>query len=191
MTEKEIIAGCIKNNRRCQNVLYKKYFEMMSGIALRYSYDQSQVLPGINMAFYKVLKNISRYSNEYSLATWIRKIVVNHFIDLYRKNQKHLDNLDYNSSEYIAELEGAPNLGLINLEIKDLLEMLESLPAATRKVFNLFAIDGYKHEEISDLLQISKGTSKWHVSNARKILQQKFDEAQEEEKKRNNLRLSV
>jgi RNA polymerase sigma factor (sigma-70 family) len=183
MTDNELIAGCIKENRRCQNELYKKYFPLMSNLALRYTNDSEEAIHKLNSGFLKILQNMSDFDSQYSLATFIRNILVNHLIDEFRKEKKYFANIQL--TEYSETTSGATyNLGEINMEAEELLEILNHLPEMTRKVFNLFAIDGYQHNEIAEMLEISTGTSKWHVSEARKKLKEVLEIIKMKEKNR-------
>lgn len=169
MTEQQLIEGCIRQDRRSQNELYKRYFPLMSSIALRYTHNEDKALQRMNGGFYSVLKNLEKYDNQYALATWIRNILVNHLIDEFRKEKKYIANIhltDYEEGAVGVNFNAAES----NLQEADLRKMLRRLPDVTQQVFNLFAIDGYKHREIADYLGISEGTSKWHVSDARKKL---------------------
>ena len=167
MTDDQLIKGCIKNDRRCQNKLYEKYFPLMSSITIRYCNEQSEVLQKLNGGFLKVLQNIEKYNNQYAIATWIRNVMINHLIDEYRKDKKYIANIHVTTYEDF-NVPVDYNLGEANIQEKDLRAMLAKLPALTQKIFNLFAIDGYKHKEIGDYLGIPIGTSKWHVNDARK-----------------------
>ena len=171
MTEKEIIQGCIKKERRAQSALYELYYPLMKNIISRYANQHDDKSSLINSGFYKVLKNIKSYDHQYALATWIRNVVINNCIDEYRKKKNKETNV------LLEDLDETPvqldfNQGLKNLEEKDLLEILQILPPMSRKVFNLYAIDGYKHNEIADLLSISSGTSRWHLNFARTKLKE-------------------
>lgn len=182
MTDKELIAGCLKNDRRSQNELYKKYYPLMTSIALRYCKGIGETKQAVNYGFFQVLQKLDRYDTEYSLATFIRTILVNHLIDEFRKKKRHI------SSIYIEEhKELIPKSNLSEVEAKfeeqELRHILDQLPDVTSTVFNLFAIDGYKHKEIATLLNISEGTSKWHVSEARKRLKILMADKNEIEKK--------
>ena len=169
MTEAEIIAKCIKQDRRAQNELYKRYFPLISSIALRYTNNQDEVVSRMNIGFLKVLQNIETYSPKYTLATWIRNIMVNHLIDEFRKEKRY--NATMQLSEYDESTADSDwNEGEQKLVKEELLAMLKLLPTMTEKIFNLFAIDGFKHREIAEMLNISEGTSKWHVSDARRRL---------------------
>lgn len=171
MTEKEIIAGCIKKERRAQSALYELYYPLMSNIISRYASQQDDKSILINSGFYKVLTNIKQFDEQFTLSTWIRNVMINNCIDEYRKVKNKETNV------LIEDLEEVPvqldfNQGLKNLEEKELLEILNVLPSMSRKVFNLYAIDGYKHNEIAELLAISAGTSRWHLNFARNKLKE-------------------
>jgi len=180
VTEKELIQGCVDNDRRSQSELYKRYFTMMSGVAMRYCHSEDEVLQAVNYGFLKVLQNISKYRDEFALATWIRRIVVNHLIDEYRKSIKELKNVSIDELEVHEEV-STLNLAEYNYSEKELRAMLNELPDATRTVFNLYSIEGYKHTEIAERLQISAGTSKWHVSDARKRLAEMLSKSEKNE----------
>lgn len=180
VTEKELINGCIKNDRLCQSELYKRYFSMMTSVAMRYCRSEDEVLQAVNYGFLKVLQNIAKYRDEFSLATWIRTILVRHLIDEYRKSVKEIKNINLEA----IDLNEAPlelNLAEFHFSEMQLRRMLNQLPDVTRTVFNLFSIEGYKHTEIADILKISEGTSKWHVSEARKRLSDMLKQASREE----------
>lgn len=169
MTEKELIQGCIKQDRRSQNSLYKLYFPLMSSIALRYSNNEEEALQHINYGFLKVLNNIKSYRPEFALATWIRNILINHIIDENRRNKRYsamIDVVEEVQEEHVTDT----NLGEQRMEAEEMLQILRQLPDTSRKVFTLFAIDGFKHTEIASMMGISEGTSKWHVNEARKRL---------------------
>lgn len=169
MDDNKLIKGCKKNDRRSQNALYKKYFPLMTSIALRYGKNEHEALQLVNGGFLKVLLNIKKYSKDYSFATWIRIVLVNHIVDEFRKEKRYITNMHLTEFEEETELVSY-NQGEMRLEVKELRDMLNCLPDVSKQVFNLYAIDGYKHKEISEMLGISEGTSKWHVSDARKKL---------------------
>lgn len=182
MTDNQLIKGCIENDRRCQNKLYEKYFPLMSSIVIRYCNDRNEVLQKLNGGFLKVLQNITKYNNQYAIATWIRNIMINHLIDEYRKEKNNIIHVDYTAYEnFNGSIDY--NLGEANFQEKDLRAMLNNLPELTQKVFNLFAIDGYKHREISNYLGIPEGTSKWHVNDARKKLKVMLESQAKAEKR--------
>lgn len=141
----------------------------MSSIAVRYTPNPDDVIYRLNGGYLKILQNLHKYDTQFAFATFARNILVNYFIDEFRKEKKHLTNIEYTD---IQEMESGTsyNEGEASLEANELLLILKQLPDVTGKVFNLFAIDGYKHHEISEMLGMSVGTSKWHVNEARRIL---------------------
>lgn len=170
--EQDIIKGCIANDRRSQNELYCRYFAMVSNLALRYVDNENDIKEYINEGFLKVLLNIKNYDSKYALATWIRNIMVRHFIDQFRK--KSSQKLEVITIENEDAFEWNDSTLDEIFEADELLEMLKNVPKLSAKVFNLFVVEGYSHKEISDMLEIGVGTSKWHVSNARKFLKKEL-----------------
>jgi RNA polymerase sigma-70 factor (ECF subfamily) len=153
----------------------------MSSIALRYSQDEQEALVLINEGYYKIFKNIASYNAQFALATWMRNVLVHHIISEFRKHKNYRD-LVKSTHHQIESGEIILNAGELKLHENDVLRIIQKLPAITKKVFNLFAIDGYKHQEIAELLGIQEGTSKWHVSEARKKLKQEIEKMNPEGK---------
>lgn len=147
----------------------------MMNLCLRYTKNEMDAMEALNTGFYKVFKNIQRYDPEQaSLYTWIRTIVINSCLDLVRSKEKAIQPMEL-TSDTQAEIE--PDI-ISKLNSAYLLEMIRKLPSATQIVFNLFIMEGCSHREIAGLLKISEGTSKWHVSDARKKLQTMINEQQ-------------
>jgi RNA polymerase sigma factor (sigma-70 family) len=174
MNEAEIIQACIKDERRAQNALYKLYFPLMSSICLRYSKDKDEAIQKLNTGYFKILKHIAQYDRNFAFATFVRRILVNHLIDEFRKEKQYLSKIELKDHTELEET-AAYNQADLDFDAKYLLDLLKTLPELTQKVFNLYAIDGYKHKEIAELLKMSEGTSKWHVSDARKKLKVLLD----------------
>ncbi|NOT35881.1 MAG: sigma-70 family RNA polymerase sigma factor [Saprospiraceae bacterium] len=168
-SENELVKGCIENSRLWQERLYKTYFDSMYLYCYKRVPDEEMCISIVNNGFLKVFKNIQSYKHIGSLDGWIRKIVYNCLIDEIRANKKHrmTDELQdhFAESDQIMEM-------FFETDLKNL---MSELPESTGRVFNLFAVEGYTHEEISGRLNISVGTSKWHVSNARVLLKQMIE----------------
>lgn len=144
----------------------------MISLCLRYTGSEEDAVEVLNNGFLKVFQNIKRYDQaQASLYTWIRTLVVNSCLSFIKKKM---------ATEKHCELNGAdvtvPADVVSKLKASELLALVRSLPPATAAVFNLYAVEGYSHKEIAELLSISIGTSKWHLSEARKQLQQKIKE---------------
>lgn len=145
----------------------------MVTICLRYTKNDEDAVEVLNNGFLKVFKNIQRYdSSQASLYTWIRTIVIHGCLDFIKQKQK-LEKVSELTED--AEVHVAPEV-ISKMKTAELLEGVRTLPPATQAVFNLYVIEGYNHKEIAQLLSISEGTSKWHLSEARKNLQQLINE---------------
>jgi RNA polymerase sigma-70 factor (ECF subfamily) len=128
----------------------------------RYTTDEEKALEILNNGFLKVFKKIDTFRAEGSLEGWIRRIVYHSVSDFFRKESSYLKFIVLEEAER-KEGEDALN----SLYYDDLMEIVESLPERSRQVFTMYAIQGFAHKEIADALDISEGTSKWHLSNAR------------------------
>ena len=165
-SDQELVKGCRRNDRKSQERLYRKYFATMMRMCLRYANDQDTAMEILNNGFLRVFTKIDKYSGTGSLEGWIRRLIFHAISDFFRgkKNPIHfLEIEDWDSAQRSEALQ--------NLYFEDLLGLVELLPNATRRVFYLYAIEGYSHKEIAAQVNISEGTSKWHLSEARKRLQ--------------------
>lgn len=163
-----IIKGCVSNDRAFQTRLYESFAPKMLGVCLRYAPNRQEAEEVLQEGFLRVFTYISTYKGTGSLEGWIRKIMVNCALLRYR-NKSHLqaiirlDNSGYNAADETDIIS--------NLEAKELLSLIQTLPARYRLVFNLYVFEGYKHREIAQALGISEGTSKSNLSDARAFLQ--------------------
>jgi RNA polymerase sigma factor (sigma-70 family) len=168
-----IIEGCKKDDRKAQEQLYRNYYRAMMNLCLRYTKNETDALEVLNTGFYKVYKNISRFdAAKASLYTWIRTIIINSCLDYIKAKQ---------TLSVAGELEQAANIhvppaAISSLSAMEILKMVRDLAPATQAVFNLYVMEGYNHAEIGKLTGTSEGTSKWHLSEARKKLQKMINE---------------
>lgn len=138
-------------------------------ICLRYTNNETDALSVLNTAFYKVFKNISRYdASKASLYTWMRTIVVNECVSFLNLSKKRIAATELNEAEDIR-IEPAV---FDKIKEANLLLLIQQLAPATKAVFNLFVLEGYTHKQVGEMLGISEGTSKWHLNDARKKLQE-------------------
>lgn len=167
----EVIKGCKKSKKQAVKALYEDCAGWMLGVAVRYLSDRNEAMSIVNTAILAALENIKKFdtSKEEKIEAWLKTILVRKVIDYKRKNARtESENLNNNPSEvYIIKSFNAESTNQ-----QDLLKMINLLPDRSRMVFNLFAIEGYKHSEISEMMGISEGTSKWHLAEARKKLQE-------------------
>ena len=170
-----IIVGCQNKDRKAQEQLYRKFYRAMMTLCLRYTKNETDALEVLNTGFYKVLKNINKYdSRQASVYTWIRTIIVNSCLDFIKTNGSKIE---------AGELDDVVNVHLppyiiSRMSANEILQLVRRLSPATQAVFNLYVIEGYNHKEIATLMKISEGTSKWHLSEARKKLQNMINEQQ-------------
>jgi RNA polymerase sigma factor (sigma-70 family) len=168
-----IITGCKAGNRKAQEQLYRNYYRVMMTICLRYTKNQNEALDVLNTGFYKVYKNINRYdAAKASLYTWIRTIIINSCLDSIKNKTGTVNTAELQQA---AEVHVPPAV-ISKMSASELLTLIRQLPPATQAVFNLYVMEGYKHNEIAAMTGISEGTSKWHLSEARKKLQQLIKE---------------
>lgn len=168
----QLIALCIKQDRKAEYELYKVTYSYLMSICMRYSKDKDTASESLNMGFLKILKNLGTYKPEIPFKAWIRRVMVNTLIDEYRKNKREKEKVTYVEEYYDSSDFSDVNEALSRINYNQLLTQINLLPEATKKVFNLFAIDGYSHKEIGELLSISEGTSKWHLNAARQKLKE-------------------
>lgn len=161
-----LLDGCKKGNRHSQDKLYKQYYGYAMSICLRYSRDRDEAIEILNDGFFKIFTNLDKYTRALSFKGWLRKIMINTAIDYYRRNEKHRNTVDIS----FAKDEGQSADLIEAISEKEIITLIQLLPASYRMVFNLFVIEGYKHEEIAEKLDISVGTSKSNLSIARSKL---------------------
>ena len=172
---KEILDGCRHDDRKAQERLYRNYYRAMMSLCLRYTKNEEDALEVLNTGFLKIFRNIHRYeAAKASLFTWMHTIIVNSCLDFIKSKQKQPVSGEL---DHAAEVEIQPE-AISKMKSFELLTMIRELPPATQAVFNLYVTEGYNHKEIGKLMNISEGTSKWHLSEARKILQKKIREQQ-------------
>ncbi len=166
---KKIIKECAAGNTKAQGALFKKYAKVLYAVCLRYTKDQTAAEDVLHEGFIKIFMNISSYKGKGSFEGWMRRIMINTALERYRKNFQMYPVSEVSENDIGIKA----NTIVSDISAKDLLELIKQLPDAYKLVFNLYAIDGYSHKEISEKLNISIGTSKSNLSRARKILQTK------------------
>lgn len=166
-SEEEILKGCKRNKRRCQEILYRKYAKKMYGICLSYAGERDLAQDMLQDSFIKIFEKIREFELQGSLEGWIRRIVTNTAIDHLRKI-KRIQN--FLSEKVEVKTETSFHDGLEKLKTEDILKQVSRLPEGARAIFNLYALEGYTHKEIAEKLNITEGTSKSQFNRARKML---------------------
>ena len=170
---KNIIKGCLSGSRRDQELLYRRHAARLYAVCLQYSGNDDEARDILQEGFIKIFDNLIHYKHEGSFEGWMHRIIVNTALEKFRSkhNLFRVDDIDQ-----IQEPDADPdNDDYSGLEADDLLDIIRQLPPKYRMVFNLFAIEGYSHKEISKMINISEGTSKSNLSRARMILQKKVN----------------
>jgi RNA polymerase sigma factor (sigma-70 family) len=162
----QLVRDCLKDDRLSQKLLYKAFYGFAMGICLRYAVNRYEASEIMNQGFFKVFKNLTKYDQTKPFKAWLGRIMVNTSIDYYRSNLKIAHTEELEKADHINDTELADK----NLNYNELLDMISQLPRAYRTIFNLYAIEGYSHEEIGKLLNISIGTSKSNLHKAREKL---------------------
>lgn len=168
---KEIIKGCLAGNRRDQELLYRRHASKLYAVCLQYSGNNEEARDILQDGFIKIFENLGSFKYEGSFEGWMRRITVNTALEKFRgrSNLYKVDDIDQ-----LPETDAEPdNQDYAGLEAADLLEIIRELPPKYRLVFNLYAIEGYSHKEIGEMINISEGTSKSNLSRARSILQRR------------------
>jgi RNA polymerase sigma factor (sigma-70 family) len=183
-----LISGCLQQNRQDQKALYQAFYGLAMSICLRYAGNRYEAAEIMNQGFFKVFTNLDKYDTQRPLAAWIGRIMMNTSVDYYRRNLKanQTDSLE------LADEVAHDDLPDQKLKYNDLIAMIQRLPQAYRTVFNLFAIEGYTHEEIAGMLNISTGTSKSNLFKAREKLKSMImnaDKYTEEKPSENNFKI--
>lgn len=166
----QLVSGCANENRQSQKELYRLYYGFAYNICMRYCNVTDDVVEILNDGFLKVFRSIHlfvpKYDNpEVSLRSWIKSIMVHTAIDHFRKNKK--EHLISDQDESLTEVVGPDNSVIDNMSYKEILALIQQLSPAYLTVFNLYVIDGYKHEEIAEKLKISVGASKSNLAKAK------------------------
>jgi RNA polymerase sigma factor (sigma-70 family) len=173
MEESLLINECLKGNPKAQRLLFDRFSKIMFTVCLRYSSDYEEAQDVLQDGFVKVFNKLENFNQKGSFEGWIRRIIVNTALDAIRKNKKFqydvsMDLVDYqvsDNNEYIFE----------SLVAEDLLKLINKMPDGYKVVFNLFAIEGFGHAEIAEMLGITESTSKSQYMRAKAYLKGKLE----------------
>ena len=170
MSIEQLINDCKKKDIKAQEQLYRQYAPKLFSVCLKYSRNYTEAQDNLQDGFLLIFEKIHLYSFKGSFDGWLKRVMINHILQLYRKetflslvNEEIIEAVDV-----IIEDEETVSLDY-------LMKIIQELPDRYRLVFNLYAIDGYSHQEIADMLHINIGTSKSNLSRARLILKEKIE----------------
>jgi RNA polymerase sigma-70 factor (ECF subfamily) len=166
----ELILGCIRNERAAQEKMYKMFYPRMMSLVKRYIDQEMQAEEVLNNGFLRAFQKVEQYTFQGSFEGWLRKIVFHAVSDYVKQNIKYNEKIVLAEKDQYVHKDHADRL-----YYNELLELVHTLPGATRTVFNMYVMEGFAHKEIGKILGISEGTSKWHLSEGRRILKEKIE----------------
>ena len=166
----ELIQGCIRNERSAQEKMYKLFYPRMMALVRRYIDQEMQAEEVLNNGFLRAFQKVEQYTFQGSFEGWLRKIVFHAVSDYVKQNIKYNEKVVLVEKDQYVHKDHADKL-----YYNELLELVQTLPGATRAVFNMYVMEGFSHKEIGKNLGISEGTSKWHLTEGRRILKKKIE----------------
>lgn len=170
-TIEDLVKRCKANERKAQESLYKQFASKMLGVCLRYANDRMEAEDMLQNGFIRVFQKIADYRGDGSFEGWVRRIMVHSSIEYYRKHHKMLSMADL---EETGKEPSVDAVATARLDAKDLMTLIQQLSPGYRMVFNLYAIEGYSHKEVGEIMGISEGASKSQLSRARAILKEQI-----------------
>jgi len=172
LSEEKLIKLCLADDAKAQRELYQRFAPKMWAVCLRFAKDRMSAEDMLQEGFVRVFGKLDQYTFEGSFEGWIRRIMINTAINYYRKNLMNV-NRELVFDDVFSK-EGIREDAIDRLSAQELMEMVQELPEGYRIIFNLYAIEGYTHKEIGDLLGLSESTSKSQFMRARVSLQEKI-----------------
>jgi len=176
--EKSLLKACIKRDERSCLELYKRLFGLLMGVSMRYQKNEQDAKEVVQTSFMKILNSLEKIDLDRPVEGWARQICIHANIDYLRSQMKYKATIifpkDLKEADKLVDIWEENGLEIFDYD--DLLKLVHSLPDTGAQVFNLYVIDGFKHQEIADILGISEGTSRWYLSYCRKLLQEKISQ---------------
>ena len=168
MTEEQMLAGTIKNNVAAQEVLYNRFSPRMLGVCYRFAKSREDAEDMLQEGFIKIFTQLHQYRNEGALEGWIRRIIVHTCINILKKHKKFADSVDLIHAHSLHTKEDmVPSI----IQAKQVVECIRMLPLGYKTVLNLYAIEGYSHKEIGQMLDIEESTSRSQYTRAKVMLE--------------------
>lgn len=170
--DRDILKGCMQGKHSAQRELYRRYSRMLLGVCNRYARNIEEAEDIMQEGFVKIFLNINSFKGEGSLTAWMRRIMINTAITNYHRTLKHRyhDDIDDIRESDMEEMRWEES----DFSAGELFRVIQQMPAGYRMVFNLYAVEGYKHREIAEILEIDENTSKSQYSRARHWLQERL-----------------
>ena len=169
----QLIQGCIRNERGAQEKVYRLFYPKMMALVKRYIDDDMRAEEILNNGFLRGFQKVKQYNFQGSFEGWLRKIVFHAVADYVKQNTRYSEKVVLVEKDEYVHKDHADRL-----YYDQLLQMVQALPDATRTVFNMYVMEGFTHKEIGNMLGISEGTSKWHLSEGRRVLKERIEKAE-------------
>lgn len=180
-TESDIIKGCLRGERKAQQFLYESYSKKFLAICIRYVRDKDLAEDTMIEGFMKIFEKLSQFESKGSFEGWMKRIIVTQSLLTLRKNRNL--NMEVHMETHLEIADSSYELN--HMEVADLIQLIQELPIGYRTVFNLYAVEGFSHAEIGDLLGITESTSKSQLNRARNVLKQRIADQQSKERRIN------
>lgn len=174
----DILEDCKRDDRKSIQFLYEYCFKALMPACFRYHNNEEDARSSLNIGFMKILKGLETIEcDKVNFNAWSKRIMANTLIDEYRKKKNYTNHISAKETERELDIvsNSTVNEAESDMGCESLMKLVQELPDMSGKVFNMYVIDGYSHKEIGDMLGISEGTSKWHLSTARKQLREKLE----------------
>jgi RNA polymerase sigma factor (sigma-70 family) len=179
MIDSTLIHGCLSNDRKSQRELYELVYPILIKVSKRYTHNDEDAVEIVTNSYLKILSHLQSINDTMIIEAWVRRIGINTAIDYYRRNKKYGEKVKLNAEYSYNAIENI-HVDFNNidkeLDAKHIYIIIQNLPDITREAINLFAIDGFNHQEIGDMLGISNEMSRWHVHKARKIIAEQLEQ---------------
>ncbi len=168
MTEQSILAGCLNNDPSAQRELYNRYSPKMLSVCYRFANSREDAEDMLQEGFIKVFTQMHTFQNKGAFEGWIRRIIVHTCINFLKKNKKFSNSIDLEQADYLeVKEETMPSV----MQARQIIECIRLLPLGYRTVLNLYAMEGYSHKEIADMLDIEESTSRSQYTRAKSMLE--------------------
>lgn len=175
ISEEELVKRCLADERPYQEILYRRFANKMFNVALTYTKNDDMACDVLQEGFINIFRKLHQYKFDSPLEAWIRKIIVNKALEIYRQKKRREEVTE----DYTADLTSFTETILDNINAKEIINFINELPIKAAMVLKLYAIEGYAHNEIADLMDISVGTSKSQLNRARYLLKDKISKSNE------------
>lgn len=173
MSEEALVKNCLRQDRKAQRALFDQFGEQMMALCMRYAGNKNEAQDMLQEGFVKVFEKLEQFRGDGPLGGWIRRVMVNEALLYIRRNKRHMHQEDIDSQ---YDLEDGQTDALSLLREADLLMLIAALPEGYRTVFNLYAVEGYSHKEIAEMLEITESTSKTQYHKAKLQLRKQLEE---------------